>query len=145
MASIKEKELWAAIKNAVSKEASIHAFRVENTACPGTPDVLICYDGIYSMIELKVVEKGKLHFRPAQINWAINHIKAGGNYWAIFKSEEGVHAINFKNIKINEAFTTNSKYYVMNDFKKYIDIEFLDKTRNALLLIIHYIYKINKS
>jgi len=72
----------AFVKLLCRKLAKFGAFRIENAACPGTPDI----GTIGPYIEVKVwnhhlwtYDTAVSLLRPAQKAWAVRHIRAGGS------------------------------------------------------------------
>lgn len=83
-----EQQMWAALRGNM-KAAGLDPVRVENPACPGTPDVSITT----GWVELKYSSRwppkgGPLrveHYTPQQKVWAIRRRRAGGNCWLLLK------------------------------------------------------------
>ena len=74
---MKESRFWKKIKAGLLSAANydIHLVRVENSVCPGTPDLNGCYRGKEFWLELKV---GRNKLSAVQHLWANKRIAAGG-------------------------------------------------------------------
>jgi hypothetical protein len=77
-----ESELWKKIKRQLEKipKEDIHYERIENRYGTGIPDVLLCYQGNYSLLELKVHPNKLQKNQRVWHNW---HTRAGGNVWIV--------------------------------------------------------------
>lgn len=87
----KESQFWASIRPAFREG---HATRVENPACPGTPDVNWCVRGVEGWIELKSIRKPPArpttivrcrHYTQEQKIWLTERKKAGGRVHLLVK------------------------------------------------------------
>ncbi len=63
---------------------------VENISSPGFPDVLVCWDGVYALVELKVEKSDRVFLEPSQYAWHRGHTKAGGNCWLLYRAKNDV-------------------------------------------------------
>lgn len=92
-----------------------HTMRVENPACPGTPDLNVCHQGLEFWPELKHVHEfpkrpdtpvfpGAL--RPEQVLWHYQRSRAGGRSYIVANVEgagvtyviEGKHSREFNSM-----------------------------------------------
>jgi len=83
-----EKDLNQFLQTKLASQARLlHWQRVESSIGSGTPDVNFCIDSHDWWIELKVISLNtitretqiKVKWRPGQVAWLVNRIKAGGN------------------------------------------------------------------
>jgi hypothetical protein len=83
---VTERQLYGRLRRRVPRA---HFQRIESRVGPGVPDVNMCYRGVESWLELKVVKRpkrgGPLHprVRAAQVAWLARRRKAGGNAWLL--------------------------------------------------------------
>lgn len=97
MAEYKESQLWSLLRSKF-KVPGIQLTRIENIASSGVPDLIITCDGITRFVELKVTErKHYLFFRPAQIVWMKEHIKANGRPKCIFHYNNYIGLLHMEN------------------------------------------------
>lgn len=80
-----EQALWALVRPYIPG----HVERVENVANTGTPDVVFCFQGVTTWIELKVAAKtdDKMEdlLRPEQKVWHLKHVTNRGNVFVLFR------------------------------------------------------------
>ena len=74
-----------------------HVMRVENTADPGTPDIMWSEVGRTIWIETKILVRGNALLRPAQYAWGMRHAACQGNSQvvALDTQEDKVHVWRF--------------------------------------------------
>ena len=78
-----EKHLWSRLKNHLPLESEeCTAVRIESWAGKGVPDVILCWLGCTSWLELKVATPtGIVHIAPEQVIWGRRWIRAGGRHY----------------------------------------------------------------
>ena len=93
----RESNFWSALKDVFEiKYPDADIMRVENSVCPGTPDVNMCYMGQEAWIELKVAKRPKRatsivrvdHFTDEQRLWLFNRHKAHGRAYLLLQLED---------------------------------------------------------
>ena len=102
MAAKPETKFWKKLKKKLPLNSDV--IRVENPACPGTPDVNMCTDGVETWPELKQVAgfpkrettpvfTGAL--RADQVLWHIRRSRAGGRSYIVgyVESEDKIYVI----------------------------------------------------
>lgn len=74
--------------------------RVENTISSGMPDTIAVINERTVCIELKMLASGGVIFRPSQIIWHLEYIKAGGihSYLLVGSRDNTVRLYNMKTI-----------------------------------------------
>jgi hypothetical protein len=83
---VTERQLYGRLRRRVPRA---HFQRIESRVGPGVPDVNMCYRGVESWLELKVVKRPKRggpikpRVRAAQVAWLARRRKAGGNAWLL--------------------------------------------------------------
>ena len=61
--------------------------RIESTALPGVPDLLICDEsGKFHMVELKFITANAVSLRPHQVSWLTKHGKSSS--WILVKKQK---------------------------------------------------------
>lgn len=97
MAKQPESRFWSRFRKQFPQGMDVHIMRVENPACPGTPDVNVCVRGVETWMELKRVPKlpalaitpvftGVL--RPEQRLWHRLRSMAGGSSYFVGHVEQ---------------------------------------------------------
>lgn len=124
MSSNPETRFGKRFRKLVPPEA--HLIRVENPACPGTPDINVCYNGIEFWIELKhthelpkrpdtPVFRGAL--KPEQVLWHYQRSRAKGRSYIVAEVEdegityviEGKHSREFNSLSKSQLDDLNLK------------------------------------
>ncbi len=93
-----EKGFWASIKRSTVHMEGLSGDRIESEATPGFPDLVLCYNGVYALLELKVAKSNKLILTQSQLPWHKIHDKAKGNHWIFFKNENVYGVFKVKNV-----------------------------------------------
>ena len=79
-----EAQLWSQLRTNKPIERRFELTRVENSAVPGTPDVMVCDDnGDIHLIELKICTANAVRLSPHQIAFLTRHAHARA--WIIVK------------------------------------------------------------
>lgn len=114
-----ESTVWIRLKEILKKH---HPVRVENSACPGYPDV----DSALGQIELKcrnnwtvkkTVNFKELHFSPEQRIWLFRRWKAGGSCFLLIQIEDtwylvpGDKAFSLPEICTQQQLQDHSVFY----------------------------------
>lgn len=83
---LKEQRLWDRFRKHVAPHVRLE--RIENRASDGMPDVLACFAGVTTFVELKAADAyparnttpilGRAGLRQSQKNWFLEWSKAGG-------------------------------------------------------------------
>ena len=61
--------------------------RIESTAVPGVPDLLICDErGLFHMVELKFITGNAVNLRPHQVSWLTKHGRSSS--WIFIKKQK---------------------------------------------------------
>jgi hypothetical protein len=70
-----------------SKSRRLIFTRIESTALPGVPDLLICDEsGKFHMVELKFITANAVSLRPHQVSWLTKHGKSSS--WILVKKQK---------------------------------------------------------
>lgn len=125
MAEYKESQLWKLIREGF-KSPGTQLTRIENIASSGVPDVIMTHSGVTRFIELKVAEREHfLFFRPAQIVWSLENIKAGGSPKCIFYYNNRIGVVDMSVVINNSEF--DGKYRKFNILDNMENIGFYAK------------------
>lgn len=113
----KETKFWSNIRAATScfkGKYKVHWTRIENMVDSGTPDTWGVCNGVYFPVELKCTEHGaNVYLRPAQVNWMLMHLSAGGTPWLMVNWDSDYYVLKFTTelYKLLEV-VQNGKYYM---------------------------------
>lgn len=94
-----EKDFWASIKRNTAHMEGLSGDRIESEVTPGFPDLVICYNGVYALLELKVAKSDKIILTQAQMPWHSIHEKAKGNHWLLYKNDDVYGVFKIKDVK----------------------------------------------
>jgi hypothetical protein len=84
VSSSPEARLWSQLRTNRPTERRFELTRIENSAVPGTPDVMVCDDrGDIHLVELKVCTANAVRLSPHQIAFLTRHAHARA--WIIVK------------------------------------------------------------
>jgi len=81
-----EKRLWGLLRGHLPKTAHVQRIETGSTG-QGIPDSNVCYLGVETWIELKVVKGRKVDLSPEQVSWHHVRNRAGGRTWILARDK----------------------------------------------------------
>lgn len=129
-----EQRLWQKLKPHLPG----HAQRIESATDNGIPDVVMCYAGVTTWIELKVRIEGVTVLRKEQYAWGMRHSNCRGRVFVVAAEPDLKWWTYWKFPFMVDTYGTNEKYVSIATPPRYnkLSIPFTDEIiRNTILYI----------